>query len=475
MSLVGRLGAQVALAPDAPALVDARPGHGETWSRDQLWARAGGAAAWLRDQGVGPGDTVVLLLPTSPVFVALVWGIWRLGAVAVPVEPSSSPRERRFFAQHCGATLVIEAPPPLPPTGQVPDPADADPRALLLYTSGSTGDPKGVVLTHDNVLASIDDTAAWFAFDRDTRLLCVLNLTHGHGLIVGLLAPLIHGGVVVLDERFHAFSVARFWSVCAEHAVTCFSSVPSILRTLLQLTAAEDRAPATALRYALCASAPLAQAFQAEFEQTFSLRLANNYGMTETATWITRGGLEGPERRPGTEGLPSGCRVRVVGPTGRRVATGELGEVCVQGPQLTPGYHDNPAANARSFRDGWFRTGDLGRLDADGFLTLVGRAKEVIARGAEKVYPSEVEEVLLAHPAVAIAAVVAAPSKHYGEEPVAHVVLRSDASPQALRDWCRAHLTPFKVPRAVHVERELPRGRTGKLDKRALQARHGGG
>jgi acyl-CoA synthetase (AMP-forming)/AMP-acid ligase II len=461
MSLVARLKIRVAAAPDAPALVDARSDGGETWSAATLWDRAGGAAAWLAEQGIGPGDRVLLLLPSSPTFVALVWGAWRLGAVAVPVEPSSSPRERRFFAEHAGAKLVIEVAPALPATGRVSD-TDADPRALLLYTSGSTGDPKGVVLSHVNVLASIDDTIAWFGFDTATRLLCVLNLTHGHGLIVALLAPLIAGGTVVLEERFHAFSAGRFWPVAREHDVTCFSSVPSILRTLLRLTGPEDRAPT--VQFGLCASAALSETFQREFEETFGLVLANNYGLTETATWVTRSGLSGDSRRPGTVGRPTGCQVRIA-----------EGAVQVRGPQVSPGYHDNPDATARAFHDGWLDTGDLGRLDADGFLHLAGRAKEVISRGADKIYPAELEEVLLAHPAVAVAAAVAGPSKHYGEEPVAFVVLQGDATPAELRAWCRERLTSFKVPRTVHVETELPRGRTGKLDKRALQARLAGG
>jgi long-chain acyl-CoA synthetase len=242
---------------------------------------------------------------------------------------------------------------------------------------------------------------------------------------------------------------------------------------LLRLTSAEDRAPATALRLGLCASAPLSKTFQDEFEQTFSLRLANNYGLTETATWVTRGSLDGPDRRLGSVGLPSRCEVQIVGPNGG-VRPGEIGEICVRGPQVSPGYHNNPTANARSHRAGWFHTGDLGQLDPEGHLVLVGRAKEVIARGAEKIYPAEVEEVLLAHPAVSVAAVVAAPSKHYGEEAVALVVLGSDATPETLRDWCRKNLTPYKVPRTVHIETELPRGRTGKLDKRSLRARHSG-
>jgi len=460
VSLAERLAARVHSAPDAPALIDARPDGGQTWTAATLWARAGGAASWLAGQGIGPGDRVVLLLPSSPTFVALVWGAWRLGAVVVPVEPSSSPRERRFFAEHSGASLVVEVPPPLPERGQVPE-VPAPDRALLLYTSGSTGDPKGVVLTHDNVLASVHDTIAWFGFDAATRLLCVLNPTHGHGLIVGLLAPLLAGGVVVLEERFHAFSVGRFWPVCAAHQVTCFSSVPSILRTLLRLTEGGDR-PAS-VQFGLCASAPLSPGFQASFEQTFGVPLANNYGMTETATWVTRNGLD-PDRRVGTVGRAQGCEVDILGP-------GPMGEVRVRGPQVSPGYHDNSEATARAFRDGWFHTGDLGQLDSDGFLALVGRAKEVISRGADKVYPVELEEVLLAHPAVVVAAAVAAPSKHYGEEPVAFVVLDGPATPKQLRAWCRERLTPFKVPRSVRIEQTLPRGRTGKLDKRALAAR----
>jgi len=468
VSLLDRLEALAGLDPEAPALVDVRPGQGGRWTRSELWGRADAAAAWLSGRDVGAGDRVLLRLPSSPGLVALVLGTWRLGAVAVPIDPASSTREREFFARHSGAALVVEALPELG-AGSVPRPDRPDPRALLLYTSGTTGDPKGVVLTHDNLLASIDDTAAHFGFDEATRMFCVLNLTHGHGLVVGVLAPLVHGGTVVLDERFHAFSVARFWAHCAAQEVTCFSSVPSILRALVRLTGAGDRAPATSLRYALCASAPLSGGLQERFEATFGLPLVDNYGLTEAATWVTRGAPRGPGRRPGSVGRPASCEVVVRGPEGP-VGPGEVGEVCLRGPQISPGYHHNRTATARAFREGWFHTGDLGCLDEEGFLSLVGRSSEVITVGAAKVYPAEVEEVLTQHPEVRSAAVVGAPSAAYGQQPAGFVVLDGSVSPAELRAWCRERLAPHKVPRAVRILEELPTGRTGKVDRRTLRA-----
>ena len=401
--------------PASIAVIDAR--SGVTWTTGDLLD----AASKIE---VPKGRRVVVSEPASPEMLARLLAIWAAGSTAVPLTAGLTERELRFFREHSSGDSS---------------------EALLLYTSGSTGDPKGVRLSHASVLASIESTIAHFGLDAGLRMLSLLDPSHGHGLLVTLLMPLVVGGAVVIEERFSAFSVSRFWQSCEAHGVNAFSSVPAVLRTLHRLTSTR----AASVRLALCASAPLSPGFHRDFEERFVLPLHNNYGLTETATWVARGGRDG-HVGVGVEGT-----LRI-----------QDGEVQVRSPQNTLGYLDNAEANARLWDGEWLRTGDLGRLD-EGRLVLLGRAKEVIDRGAEKVYPAEVEERLLEHPAVRTAAVVAGPSKHYGEEPVAFVV--ASAEPRALRDWCREGLAAYKVPKRVVVLEDLPRLRTGKIDKNALK------
>ncbi|MCP4808464.1 MAG: acyl--CoA ligase [Proteobacteria bacterium] len=432
-------------------LIDARPGHERAWTGQELGRDVERAAGWLAARGVRDGDRVVLSFGSSAELVLLVLGCLHLGASAVPVSPASSDREKAFFAEHSKAVLVVTEPPEDLGEEQPEATQRAEREAFLLYTSGSTGNPKGVRVAWSAAKASARDTALHFGMGPGTRMYCVLDPSHGHGLIVGILTPILCGGTCVIDERFNAFSAARFWPTCAKHEVTCFTSVPAVLRTLLRLT--DTGAPT--VRFGLCASAPLSERFQAEFEARFGFPLANNYGMTETATWMTRGHLTG-DRHPGSVGTPLPDTLRIVD-----------GEVQVRGPQVTDGYLDNPDATASLFDGEWMRTGDLGRL-VDGFLYLDGRAKEVIDVGAEKVYPQDVEERLLEHPNVLGAAVVGAPSKRYGEEPVAFVLVDGEAD---LRAWCREGLASYKVPRRVVVLEDFPRLRTGKVDRAALRER----
>lgn len=418
MKISAALAAVAAKAPNHPAVIDARDGR--VWTHAELHAHA----ATL---DVPAKKRVVFCEPASVDFVAKLIALWSAGSTPVPLTATLTERELRFFNDHASGRSA---------------------EALLLYTSGSTGNPKGVRLSHKSVLSSIRTTTRHFGFGPDTRMLSVLDPSHGHGLIVTLLAPLVAGGTIVLDERFSAYSASHFWKSCEDYGVTCFSAVPAVLRSLERLTHERPEC----VQMALCASAPLPRTFHEHFERKFGLPLWNNYGMTETATWVTRGGRDGHVGRAEPDTL--------------RIS--ERGEVQIRCNQNTLGYLDNDAATKALFDDGWLRTGDLGRIE-DGFLYLVGRAKEVIDRGAEKIYPAEVEERLLEHPGVRVAAVVGRPSARYGEEVYAFVV-GDDADPRALREWCKEGLAPFKVPKRVQVLEDMPRLRTGKIDKNALKS-----
>ncbi len=465
MQLSAQLARIAAERADHPALIEARAG--EACSFAALLERADALASRLRQAGLAPGDR--LRIEVSHRVQTLAWFLaaWRCDAVVVPVSPDLSERELRFFTEHSGAALAVDGALTAPvstgvSTGESSPRLDAGAAtAAILYTSGSTGDPKGVELSHRALITNSTRIAQRYCLGPDTRFLAVLPLFHGHGLVVTCLAPLLAGGAVVLDGPFDAFAASRFWATVDRWGVTAFSSVPAILRALVALCPA--RPQPGSLRFGLCASAPLPPALQARFEERFGCPVGNSYGLTETAAWCSYGDPEPDIRCPGAVGRPLPGTVRVLG------EPGEVGEIQVRSPCVMSGYFRNPLATAAAFDQGWLRTGDLGRLDG-GHLILAGRRRDVINHGGFSVYPAEVDQVLEAHPAVLEAATVDGPSATHGEVPVAFVALREPVAPAALREHCRAHLAPYKVPVALHVLEALPRSATRKVRRDALRA-----
>jgi len=456
--------------------------------RQQVEAVAGQLAA----AGVGRGDRVGIALPNGlPTIVAFLAA--SLAGTAAPLNAGYKEEEFRFYLEDTNAKVLL-----LPPDGvdearraagdRVPilgvemdaagtvslagaRPGRAVPAvddvALILHTSGSTGRPKRVPLSHRNLSISAGNVARSYALTQDDVSLCVMPLFHVHGLVASTLATLSTGGTVVVPAKFSPLS---FWRVAKEYGVTWYSAVPTLHQLLLARADAKAGPPAGAerLRFIRSCSASLPPQVMHDFEAAFGAPVLEAYGMTEAAHQMASNPLPPADRKPGSVGRGTDVRVSIMDSSGKHLPAGERGEVVIQGPNVITGYENNPEANATSFVDGWFRTGDQGFLDAQGYLTLVGRLKEMINRGGEKIGPREIDEVLLAHPAVAEAVCFGVPHPTWGEEVAAAVVLSSPATEAELLAHCRERLADFKRPKQIHITETIPRTATGKIQRRIV-------
>jgi long-chain acyl-CoA synthetase len=347
--------------------------------------------------------------------------------------------------------------------------------ALLMYTSGTTGAPKGVLLTHSNLLANARNVSAEHRLGTEDRVLASLPLYHINGLVVTLLAPLFHGGSVVMPARF---SARAFWRDAAHYGCTWINVVPTIIAFLINSdeTCAFDL---SALKFCRSASAALPAEHHRAFEARFGIGVIETMGMTETAAPAFSNPFEPAARRVGSIGLPSGCDARVIAQDGHVCAPNECGELVLRGEQVMSGYYKRLEETRTAFtEDGWLRTGDLGYRDSDGYFYINGRAKELIIKGGENISPREIDEALLKHPAVLDAAAVGVPDPAYGQEIVAFVVPRvsadvvdaADAEKLAdeLRRHCLIELGRYKTPKEFRFVTELPRGPSGKVQRLKL-------
>jgi acyl-CoA synthetase (AMP-forming)/AMP-acid ligase II len=482
--------------PTHAAVVLPDEGHVTTFRdlADQVEA----LAMALQRSGLEPGEAVAIVLPNGLEYLTAFLAVTNACLVAAPLNPAYKPEEFRFYLEDAGVRAVIAPPGDHPiravaaalnlpvwsarrgadgrvtldghsgaASGPVEGPGPDD-VALFLHTSGTTSRPKGVPLTHANLMASIRNIAAHYALTPADTGLVVMPLFHVHGLIGATLAPLSAGGTVVVPPRF---SAGQFWHAVQANRVTWYSAVPTIHQVLLARNEADGfPGPQKFFRFIRSCSAALAPATLAHLEERFHAPVLEAYAMTEAAHQMTANPLPPGVRKPGSVGRGANVDVAIMDEAGNLLPTGAPGEVVVRGPNVTPGYHNNPEANAASFTHGWFRTGDRGVLDEAGYLTLIGRIKELINRGGEKISPLEVDAVLLAHPAVAEAAAFAAPDPKYGEEVHAAVVLRGAATVEELQAHCLRQLADFKVPKVFHVIAEMPRTATGKIQRRHVAA-----
>ena len=436
-------------------------------------------AALLRAGGVEPGDRVALAEPDGPEFLRLLVGVLAAGAAAAPLNPAYTEDEFRFYLEDLAPRallLPVDGLPaaraaaadldiPVPElgdgratarSGDIGEPSPDD-VALLLHTSGTTSRPKQVPLLHRNLAASARNIAAFYALGRDDVSYCAMPLFHVHGLVASVLAGFAGGGRVVVPQRF---TPRALLDELAPQEVTWFSAGPT-LHTMILERDEKSREPAAAprLRFLRSCSSALSPALLARVEERFGVPLLEAYGMTEASHQMTSNPPPPGAREPGSVGIASGTEVTLIG-----------GEVCIRGPGVTPGYLGNPEANAQSFTDGWFRTGDLGTIDEKGYLRLKGRIKEMVIRGGENISPYEVEEALASHPAVREAACFGLPDEKYGEEVAAVVALDGEAGVDELLAHCRERLAAFKAPKTLYVVDAIPKTATGKLQRQRLPA-----
>ena len=348
---------------------------------------------------------------------------------------------------------------------------DGEDVALLMFTAGTTSAPKLVPLTHGNVVSSIRDIVSGYDLSPQDATLIVMPLFHGHGLVAGLLATLASGGSAYLPST-GVFSAHLFWADVVRLGVTWYTAVPTIHRILLN-RASQDYPSGSrvALRFIRSCSAPLDQELAAATSATFRAPVISAYGMTETSHQVSSNPLPiHGSNRSASVGLPTGVQVRIAADDGKEAATASVGEIWVRGATVTTGYLNNPVANSASFVDGWFRSGDLGNRDEDGYLFVTGRLKEIINRGGEKISPGDVDAVLLSNAKVLEAASFGEADVTYGENVNAAVILRPgmEATEGELRDYCRTKLSAFEVPQRIYIVAGFPRTAKGSTDRRAL-------
>jgi acyl-CoA synthetase (AMP-forming)/AMP-acid ligase II len=467
---------------DKVALCD--PVRGISISYRDLRQAIHAGAEQLIAAGVCPGDRVVVTAWTGIEATVGFLAILGAGATALPVSAALTPAElerhtsdlRPSYAlvhdadrarsayetmgvRVCGIDVARAAATATPKASSLPTPLD-DAIALILQTSGTTGGPKSVPLTQANLAASTATIAATYQLGPGDTAFCMMPLFHVHGLIGIALTALASGGTVVMPSRVR---ISAFWSLMAEHGITWVSAVPTMLARIPEGPQHEHR-----LRFIRSASSSLPPTLAARLEKDTGVPVVEAYGMTEATHQLASNPLPPGDREPGSVGVATGTEISIADPEWAHLPSGEIGEVVVRGASITSGYLDNPEANAASFRDGWFRTGDLGQMSDTGYVRLVGRLKEMINRGGEKISPREVDEALLTHPGVIEAATYGVPDEKYGEIVQAVVVARAGVESKALIEYCSGHLSPFKVPRIIHIVDSIPKGPTGKIQRNLL-------
>jgi long-chain acyl-CoA synthetase len=472
--------------------------EGRVYTNAEQRRAAARVAHALRRLGVATGDPVVVLLPNCPEVMQAYGGILRLGAVIVPVVFLLSSDEVRHILADCGAKVVITSSELCSKldgwTGHVvlvgvgagglswddllaaeaddfPMLARADTDlAVILYTSGTTGRPKGVALSHDNLASNARSAASLYELDRTQWALAVLPLSHSYGLTV-MNAGNILGTKAVLLRWFNPELVLE---TIARFRVQSMAGVPTMYVYLLNYPGAE-RFDTTSMRSWGSGAAPLPLEIVEPFEKKFGGRLMEGYGLTEASPVVAAHRLSGI-RKLGSVGQPiPGVEVAIMDDDDRPLPVGEVGEVCVRGPNVMLGYYGLPEETAQTLRNGWLHTGDVGRLDADDFLYIVERKKDLIIRGGFNIYPREVEEVLYAHPDVAEAAVIGMHDPVMGEDVLAFVALKQGGrvDAESLIAFCAERLAKYKCPKQVRFVPTLPKNPVGKILRKELRAQHG--
>jgi acyl-CoA synthetase (AMP-forming)/AMP-acid ligase II len=463
----------------------------------------------LNARGIGANDRVAIVLDNGPEMAAAFLSIAGC-ATAAPLNPAYRADEFDFYLTDLEAKLLVVAQDKESPVldvaarlgvpivrlvarpelgagsftlaftesmgsqnGGAARAVAADDSALVLHTSGTTSRPKQVPLSNSNVCASAHNVRASVSLSAEDLGLCIMPLFHIHGLIAALLAPLSAGGTVCCTTGFNAL---KFFSWLAEVRPTWYTAVPTMHQAILARASKNSEiVAANRLRFIRSSSSALPPTVIGELERIFGAPVIEAYGMTEAAHQMASNPLPPGQRKPGTVGRAAGPDVRVVDQQGNTAPAGVTGEVVIRGQNVMRAYESNPAANADAFINGWFRTGDQGVMDAEGYLTITGRLKEIINRGGEKISPREVDEIIMEHPAVHQCVTFGVPHDMLGEDVAAAVVLRegTNADEKELRQFAAVRLSDFKVPRKILILKEIPVGATGKLQRIGLAQKLG--
>ena len=484
MRIAKTIARRLLLAPRRVAVVDDQ----RSWPGVKLYVGALHVAAAIKRES--DAEHVGIMLPTSGLFPLAMLGTWMLGRTMVPLNYLLKRQELEYVIRDAEIDTVVTVTPMLEYTGPLPAGVKElkldklsfrglplprsiprrpdDHLAALLYTSGTSGRPKGVMLTAGNLAANVRQCVDWVGFTPADSLLGVLPQFHSFGLTILTLLPLVVGCKVVYTARFNPRKVLK---LLRTHRPTAMIGIPSMYNVLLQAKTAtgEDFA---SLKYVVSGGEPLPQSVAEAFKKRFGVTINEGYGLTETGpvtNWCRP-----HEHRVRSVGQPlPDVQQKIIGADGGRVGPGEEGEICVRGPNIMSGYYKLPAETAAVFdSEGFFKTGDMGRFDDDEHLYITGRIKEMLIIAGENVFPREIEEVLNAHPAVHDSAVIGLQDPSRGEVPLAFVELNEGATfdETEIRGHCREHLAQFKVPREIRLIQELPRNPTGKIMRRQLKA-----
>jgi len=487
---------QATQRPNAVYLVAAESGLTMTFAELQQASRR--LALYLSRRGIRPGEKVAMLMHNGYQACRLFLGTMYGGYCITPINLLAQSSQLEYVLEHCDARIVFAAPDQMERLTaalanvareilivecdvdseefiagtdgmeDLPAPGEED-DALMMYTSGTTGRPKGVVLSHRAVVSGGQFVSAAHQLGPSDRVMASLRLYHINAQIVTVTAPLIHGGSLVLPHRF---SVSHFWEQVAQYRCTWVNVVPTIISYLLNGPDPLARGlDISNVRFCRSASAPLAPSQHRAFEDKFKIGVIETMGLTETAAPCFSNPLDPAKRKIGSPGQAFGNQAKIVGPQGNTLLPLEVGEIMVRGPNVMKAYYKDPAETARaSTADGWLHTGDLGHLDEDGFVFVSGRIKELIIKGGENIAPREIDEALLQHPAILEAAAAGMPDPHYGQEIMACVVLKPDCqcTEAELQNFCLPILGKYKTPKSIRFLSELPKGPSGKVQRLKL-------
>ena len=484
--------------PDAPYLI--APETGATLSYGQLQQNSRDLGRFLLQRGLGKGDKVALMLHNGYQTGRLLIGVMYAGFTVAPLNLLSQPSQLTYVLDHSDTRLVFTTEEfaerlktalagikrdimvividpdateifdttALPDTA-LPDTGEED-DALLMYTSGTTGKPKGCVLTHKSVCAGGEFTSRAHELTAQDRVLCALPLYHINGQIVTAVAPLVHGGSVVMPHRF---SVSNYWELVAQYRCTWINVVPTLIAYLLNAPDPRERnLDISRVKFCRSASAPLPPELHRAFEQKFGISIIETFGMTETNAPCFTNPRDPAKRKIGSPGTAYGNEAKIINPeTGATQPPGVPGEIMLRGDNVMKGYYKDPENTAKTLEsDGWMHSGDLGYMDEDGFVFVTGRIKELIIKGGENIAPREIDEALLRHPAVLEAAAVGIPDINYGQEIMACVVLKPGhaCSIDELVTFSQQELGKYKTPKIIKLVDTLPKGPSGKVQRLKL-------